>query len=119
MPAKRKCFRDRAENFVKHVKEALSPLKKALSPRKKRRIGEKENGKASTSPSEMSTDRPIVDHITEDVFLTTSSNVGTLAPDLYFRDTDGPSGTILPQIHPVPTARTIQIISRDSGGSPR
>ncbi|KAJ7018838.1 hypothetical protein C8F04DRAFT_1277102 [Mycena alexandri] len=80
MPAKRKCFRDRAENFVKHVKEALSPLKKALSPRKKRRIGEKENGKASTSPSEMSTDRPIVDHIMEDVFLTTSSNVGTLAP---------------------------------------
>ncbi|KAJ7020449.1 hypothetical protein C8F04DRAFT_1275055 [Mycena alexandri] len=62
--------------YLKRVKNTLSPVKKALSPRKKRRIAEKENGKAS----EVSIDQPIADHITEDVFLTTSSNVGILPP---------------------------------------
>ncbi|KAJ7099117.1 hypothetical protein C8R44DRAFT_888573 [Mycena epipterygia] len=80
MPAKAKHLRSRADNFFKGIKRVIQQL----SPRKKRKIGDndsdKENGKASTAPSDASMDLLSSDPTTDDVFLATSSNVEIYAP---------------------------------------
>ncbi|KAJ6505133.1 hypothetical protein C8R45DRAFT_923429 [Mycena sanguinolenta] len=83
MPRKPKHLRNRANNFIKHVRDVIEHL----SPRKRRRCensgSDKENAKGSTSPSVMSADVTAADPITEDVFLTESSHVENSVPGLF------------------------------------
>ncbi|KAJ7658886.1 hypothetical protein B0H17DRAFT_1213092 [Mycena rosella] len=80
MPAKAKHLRNRASNFYAGVKRVIQ----SFSPRKKAKIADtdsdKENAKASTSPSDVSIDLPSPDSVIDDVFLATSSHAKIDAP---------------------------------------
>ncbi|KAJ7633972.1 hypothetical protein B0H17DRAFT_1149833 [Mycena rosella] len=80
MPAKAKHLRNRASNFYAGVKRVIQ----SFSLRKKAKIADtdsdKENAKASTSPSDVSIDLPSPDSVIDDVFLATSSHAKIDAP---------------------------------------